>query len=264
MERSLSGASPRDDVHASGAAEPEQAPGGDNATWGCYTGGAAIDALLAFLNPVGLRENALRRVGPGFSLYFTSCWAGVGICAVRLENNRALFSLTKWCMSLFLFSSMLPLQMEQLQGLASIGRTGILSDIASQQGCYIWCVWKMCDIPWFLHCVIWHVLQALQRVRPTLAEPAPAPTKEAAAKSAEAEPKPEQQEAPAAPKDEEPVTKPSAAAAADQFLGTNQAAAAPEEAAKPLQVIAESAAQGIAPASEAQMPENTGALAQHS
>ncbi len=122
MERSLSGASPRDDVHASGAAEPEQAPGGDNATWGCYTGGAAVDALLAFLNPVGLRENALRRVGLGFSLYFKSCWAGVGICPVRLESNRTLFPGRKWCMSLFLFSSMLPLQRQQLRVLPSIGK----------------------------------------------------------------------------------------------------------------------------------------------
>ena len=62
VEKSQSGASPRENLHNSAAAEPEQAPGGDDASWGCYTGGAAIDALIDFLNPVGLRENALRRV----------------------------------------------------------------------------------------------------------------------------------------------------------------------------------------------------------
>jgi hypothetical protein len=62
VEKSQSGTSPRENLHNSAAAEPEQSPGGDDAPWGCYTGGAAIDALIEFLNPVGLRENALRRV----------------------------------------------------------------------------------------------------------------------------------------------------------------------------------------------------------
>ena len=62
VEKSQSGVSPREDVHDSAAAEPEPAPGGADASWGCYAGGAAIDALIAFLNPAGLRENALRRV----------------------------------------------------------------------------------------------------------------------------------------------------------------------------------------------------------
>ncbi|KAK9918976.1 hypothetical protein WJX75_008430 [Coccomyxa subellipsoidea] len=61
VEKSQSGTSPRENLHNSAAAEPEQSPGGDDAPWGCYTGGAAIDALIEFLNPVGLRENALRR-----------------------------------------------------------------------------------------------------------------------------------------------------------------------------------------------------------
>ncbi|BDA49369.1 probable lysine-specific demethylase 5A at C-terminar half [Coccomyxa sp. Obi] len=66
VERRHSGTPPREDVYEAdvvGArtAEPEKVPGVGGVSWGCYGGGAAVDALIGYLNPVGLREGALRR-----------------------------------------------------------------------------------------------------------------------------------------------------------------------------------------------------------
>lgn len=70
MERRHSATPPREDVYDAGSicAEPEKMPGASVVSWGCYSGGAAVDALIGYLNPVGLREGALKRVRPLHSL----------------------------------------------------------------------------------------------------------------------------------------------------------------------------------------------------
>ena len=69
MERRQPGTPPREDVYeanmvGASAAEPGKGPGAGAVAWGCYCGGAAVDALIGYLNPVGLREGPLRRVRP--------------------------------------------------------------------------------------------------------------------------------------------------------------------------------------------------------
>lgn len=69
MERRHSGAPPREDVYeadvvSATAADREKAPGATFVSWGCYSGGTAVDALIGYLNPVGQREGALKRVRP--------------------------------------------------------------------------------------------------------------------------------------------------------------------------------------------------------
>lgn len=69
MERRHSGVPPREDVYeadvmGSNAAQPGKVAGAGVVSWGCYSGGAAVDALIGYLNPVGLRESALKRVCP--------------------------------------------------------------------------------------------------------------------------------------------------------------------------------------------------------
>lgn len=111
-------------------------------------------------------------------------------------------------------------------------------------------------------CVLRCVTQALQRVRPTLAEPAlPEPTKAAAAKPAEEEAKPDQPEAPAAVINEIAAEAGSAADAAQQPEAGKSAAA--DEAAVPCQVNNDSAVRDAAADNQPPLPENTGGLTQN-
>lgn len=63
VEQRQSGALPREDVRDRGNASADAAEPQDHAAcWGCYPSAPAVDQLIAFLNPIGLREGALSRV----------------------------------------------------------------------------------------------------------------------------------------------------------------------------------------------------------
>lgn len=91
VERRHSGTPPREDVFEAvmaGASHAEHGmvSGAGCVSWGCYSGGSAVDALIGYLNPVGVREGALKRVRPLLPLlHQLDCAVNVSGLACLLE-----------------------------------------------------------------------------------------------------------------------------------------------------------------------------------